>query len=426
MLKLWLSLLFLSFTLQSEESAQQKVITTKGLVAFWDFETKKDGVWTSFYDAAATDRIYPVHLSQIGDHQTYSEASWPYLEDEAKLLVDKTGPFGHAVRFNQGHVYGQVLRRDFDRTALDLSGKKAHTLMAWIKFVGRRHLIAGIWDEGGWDKYAGGRQIALFGGLFGRKGVIAHISATGAASFPQSMKNGSQYARLRALDGADFENETWVCTAMSYDPDRNEVKAYLNGVMTPLDLVDTIAKDALGDKASAAANPFYFESPIYAPTSFLIKYHGYDLKLDTVLEHSLVLDFDAGELSYQRILKDDAEPKLTYRLFFDIIRTGKSLFENPLLIDVSKDMNMKLPESSQPMTGDVIKTSLMVYENQQWRVLGKEIEKPLMEGAPFTFGRALGLGSEEKHHGSCLYVDGVAVFNRVLNETELKKLAFVQ
>ena len=56
--------------------------------------------------------------------------------------------------------------------------------MAWVKFVGKRHLVAGIWDEGGWDKDGGRRPIALFGGLFGSKGVIGHISATGAASYP--------------------------------------------------------------------------------------------------------------------------------------------------------------------------------------------------------------------------------------------------
>jgi len=48
----------------------------------------------------------------------------------------------------------------------------------------------------------------------------------------------------------------------------------------------------------------------------------------------------------------------------------------------------------------------------------------ITEGAPFTFGRALGLGLDVLEDGSQLFVDGVAVFNRVLSENELKSLCF--
>ncbi len=43
---------------------------------------------------------------------------------------------------------------------------------------------------------------------------------------------------------------------------------------------------------------------------------------------------------------------------------------------------------------------------------------------PFAFGRALGLGTEPIDDGTQLYIDGVAVFNRVLSKDELKELAF--
>jgi len=48
----------------------------------------------------------------------------------------------------------------------------------------------------------------------------------------------------------------------------------------------------------------------------------------------------------------------------------------------------------------------------------------IQEGVPFRFGRALGLGSEEIEHGSQLFIDGVAVFNRVLAENELQRMSF--
>lgn len=99
--------------------------------------------------------------------------------------------------------------------------------------MGKRHLVAGIWDEGGWDKYGGRRQIALFGGLFGSKGIIGHISATGASSYPQSTASGSQYARCRAIDGRAFENGEWVAMAMTFDPSTKTVTVYCDGEATP-------------------------------------------------------------------------------------------------------------------------------------------------------------------------------------------------
>ena len=59
-----------------------------------------------------------------------------------------------------------------------------------------------------------------------------------------------------------------------------------------------------------------------------------------------------------------------------------------------------------------------------WSKVGTKISRMITEGAPFTFGRALGLGLDVLEDGSQLFVDGVAVFNRVLSENELKSLCF--
>ena len=222
---------------------KEAVLQTRGLVAFWDFEHNIDGVWTSRDNRPPQHQSFPLYLRQIGDNQNYSPAQWPYQEPEAEIIFDSSGPFGQAVRFNQGHIYGAVPRAAFDGTLLDIHGQQAFTMLAWVKFVGERHMVAGIWDEGGWHKYAGRRQVALFAGLFRQKGVIAHVSSTGAASFPQSTIDGSQYARLRAIDGQAFEDEQWVMMGMSYNPNKNEVKAYLDGQMTPLTLADPVVQD---------------------------------------------------------------------------------------------------------------------------------------------------------------------------------------
>lgn len=183
-----------------------QVTQTKGLIAFWDFAEMCDGTWTSRYDREIVNRGYPVVLRRIGDSKSYTPHNWPYSDEQSKLVVDSSGPFGHAVRFNKGYIFAEVPRKDFDQSPLDIHGHQPFTIIAWVKFIGRRHLVAGIWDEGGWNKYGGRRQFALFGGLFDSKGAIGHISATGAASYPQSIISGAQYARCRAIDGKDFED----------------------------------------------------------------------------------------------------------------------------------------------------------------------------------------------------------------------------
>ena len=144
-----------------------EVAKTKGLVAFWDFSLMQDGRWASYHDENVVRRAFPVSLRRIGDPKSYTPGDWPYTDEKSKLMFDASGPFGHAVRFNQGYIFAEVARSEFDKSPLDIHGRQPFTLSAWTKFVGQRHLVAGIWDEGGWDKYGGRRQIALFGGLFG-------------------------------------------------------------------------------------------------------------------------------------------------------------------------------------------------------------------------------------------------------------------
>ncbi|MBN1550649.1 hypothetical protein JW979_04230 [bacterium] len=110
-------------------------------------------------------------------------------------------------------------RAQFEHTPLNIYGRNPFTMIAWVKFYGQRHMATGIWDEGGWNKYSGRRQVALFAGLFNEDGITAHISATGAASYPQSTASGSQYARERAIDGKAFVNNDWIMMVMTYDPD---------------------------------------------------------------------------------------------------------------------------------------------------------------------------------------------------------------
>lgn len=417
---------FLSVPFLVSASETERIATvakTPGLIAFWDFILTKDGSWVSHHDPQVIDRGYPVVLRQIGDPKAYTPSDWPHQAGESRFVISDGGPFGKAVRFNQGHVFAEVPRAAFDGTPLDLHGSKPFTLLAWTRFVGKRHLVAGVWDEGGWDRYQGRRQYALFGGLFGSQGVIAHVSATGAASFPQSQEKGSQYARLKAIDGGSFANDQWVCMGMSFDPVRGEVNAYLNGVRTPRTYADSVMQDVTGTKGPEAINPAPFPWPLFGPRVFLFKFNGYHRKDGGVGEHALHIDLDAGTLRYAQI---GAPPEnVRFRCLVDVRRAGASLLAKPLEVSVAAGETMTTTDLKQARLGDVVTATLWRAEGSgEWQQVGTAVSRTLTEGAPFTFGRALGLGAEERSHGSQLEISGVAVFNRVLSIEELRSLAF--
>ncbi|MBT5873255.1 MAG: hypothetical protein HOH43_07530, partial [Candidatus Latescibacteria bacterium] len=343
----------------------------------------------------------------------------------SKVLFDHDGPFGNAIRFNQGYIYGAVEREDFDETLLDIRGRRPFTMIAWAKFVDRRHLVAGIWDEGGWDKYDGRRQVALFAGLFGQKGAIAHITSTGSACYPQSTINGSQYARCRAIDGQPFENGEWVALAMTFDPERGEVGAYLNGTMTPLFLNDPVAQNVFQHRNRQAVNPYRFTLPIFSPRAFVLKFNGYNLEKSGISEHRLSIDLDKRRISYEQDKPSDVDTE-TFRVFFDILRTGASILPKPVKIDSDHDRTAIIPTDSDVRLNDEILTSLEIRRGRKWEQVGAAVRRKIRVGAPFTFGRALGLGAEKINEGSHLFLDGVAVFNRVMKQEELKTLSFTR
>jgi hypothetical protein len=297
-------------------------------------------------------------------------------------------------------------------------------MIAWTKFFGKRHMISGIWDEGGWDKYGGRRQVALFAGLFGQKGAIMHISATGAASYPQSEAPGSQYARVRAIDGQPFENNQWVSVATTFDPNGGALIIYLNGVATPLKMTDPVAQDIYKYREVQNANPFHFDLPIYSSRAFVLKYNGYRSSESGVSEHRLLVDLNKGKFRYERD-ETGSNVEKDIRVHFDMERKGVSILRNSVEVEVSNGTEADIDSRQEFILGDEVITRLEMRQGGQWRSIGSELRYRLQEGAPFTFGRALGLGSEELDHGSQLYLDGVAVYDRVLSLDEIQRLSFI-
>lgn len=409
----------------SEPEQQERVMQvaqTEGLIAFWDFKLMHEGKWSSYHDENVVQHGYPAVLRRIGDPKSYSPEKWPYEDGASKLKFDSSGPFGHAARFNQGYVFAEVPRDAFDLTPLDIRRRQPFTMIGWVKFVGKRHLVAGIWDEGGWDKYGGRRQVALFGGLFGSQGVIGHISTTGASSYPQSTISGSQYARCRAIDGRGFENGQWVSVAMTFDPASGVATAYCDGVATPTLITDPVANDVFQYEQPVASNPSDFPWPIYSPRAFVLKFNGYNVRSTGVYEHWLHVDAEKGIVTYDRSCKDTAQIEEDFRVRFDVHRQDKSRLGEQSVFEATAKKTIALDVKLQ--SGDEIITSLEVRQDDGWQRVGTEIHYQLRDGAPFTFGRALGLGNEPIEHGTQIHIDGVAVFARVLSQDELKQLSF--
>lgn len=416
------------FALTPEE-AKKKVAAMPGLVAFWDFEYTEGETWSSRFDPRVVDRGFPVYLRRLDDPHRYSPENWPYQQDErSQLMYDTSGPFGRALRCNRGYVFAEVPREEFDQTPLDIHGRTPLTLVAWVKFSGDRHFVAGIWDEGDWGKYSGRRQFALFGGLFGSQGVIAHISATGAASFPQSTAPGSQYARMRAVDGAAFPNGRWVCMAMTFDPHSQTVTAYRNGRATPHVLPDPVILSVYGDAAPREANPFPFTWPIYSPRSFILKFNGYNYTESGVYEHWLEVDLENRRITYGRN-PPRSQSGTKYRVTINLFRDGRQILPRPVSVPVEPGSSFPLPDEFNWQWGDELEAAL--YESKaeadhSAQPVGTPARRAILFGAPFTFGRALGLGGIRLDKGTQVWIDGVAVFNRVLSPSELEAIAFTR
>ena len=96
-----------------------------GLVAFWHFGRSGGTAWRSCYDRTVMDRALSILLRRIGDERSYAPADWPYDDANGRLQFDRGGPFGHAVRFNGGYIFGAVEREPFDGTLLELHGNAA-------------------------------------------------------------------------------------------------------------------------------------------------------------------------------------------------------------------------------------------------------------------------------------------------------------
>jgi hypothetical protein len=173
-----------------------------------------------------------------------------------------------------------------------------------------------------------------------------------------------------------------------------------------------------------SANPYYFPWPVYSPRHFVLKFNGYDVASSGVYEHWLEVDTVHGRVTYGRSTSNPGSVKRDFRVAVDVRRAGKSLLESSVVFPATPDRTVELPLKDGIQPGDEVVTSLAQYAGETWLPVGEQVRYTVRQGAPFTFGRALGLGQDRLGHGTQLALDGVAVFNRVLSTEELQRLSF--
>lgn len=396
----------------------------EGLIAFWNFDKlNNSGVFTAYSNIEAiSENPFPLYLrSRKKPNEMYSTKTWPY----ESVFQDSTGPFGNAIKIDRGYTYATCVRSDFENTPLNIYGKQPFTLITWIKFFGTsRHHIVGIWEEGENNenkRYNGKRQFALFWlNKFPNK-VFGHISATGAASFPQSNASGSIYARIRAVNGTQLENGKWYAIALTYDGEK--ATCFVNGDATNYyyeDGVENVEEDVYGDAFNPLTNPKDFTWGVYEPRNFIVKFNGYSIKTGSFYEQFVCVDLlnENPSITYGFKAPDSLSHGSNYHVSYHFERNGDTITGSSGSFKISYDGNGRssINSSLKIQAGDILNVSLF---NGDKRV-GTEIKRTIEDGAPFS----LGWIQSKIVNGNQGYYDGVAVFNRVLNEKEIHELSF--
>ena len=409
----------------------QRIKNAPGLIAFWDFRNIQlfNGreALASYYDSTALTTSIPLFLRRLTDNRYYSLRDWPYLD--SPIQYDTTGPLGSGLFLDRGYVFAEAPRIYFDQTPLNINGHTSFSMIVWIKFNGQRHCIAGIWNEGTWEKYSGTRQYAMFGGLFeAPQSVLFHISATGSASYPQSQIEGSQYARDRSIEPRNVPDHEWHALGVTYNHHTGQLTSYLDGFVTQSYFTDAVANSVYAFKATQQSNPAQFQLPIFHPRAFILKFAEYNPT--TEKEHWLHIDLINERATYGKVLSGN-DIKSNYKVTIDVLRGAKSIFENgPIEMYVSDgDETITLP-LIEYQNGDILVAQVFQKDKQGnfTRPLagdGVATQKVISEGAPFTVGRAQGSELSKLSSGTSAWYDGIAIFNRELSSHEMKQLSFI-
>jgi len=233
-------IIFCTLALQAKTSSKsdkqlvKKVISTKGLIAFWDFKEKEGQA-----------------------REATGTANYTLKEMDGTVPRIKEGPLsGFSAKFGN-KAYLSLPNEQTGK--LNIYGEdKGVTVVGWVKWTGEQTgFVAGMWNE---YKDGGQRQYGLFISLpyyNGKNQVCGHISSTGRPTppFPFSI----DYAASKQEVAANI----WVCAAFTYDG--KYIRSFLNGQFEAREpeLIDhTKGFDGYPDGLTQSKNPYLFPGGI--------------------------------------------------------------------------------------------------------------------------------------------------------------------
>lgn len=257
---------------QFKTNSMQQLLTTKGLVALWDFKEEEGQ-----------------------PRRALGVAEFPLIEQNGTLPRISEGPLsGYSTLFGN-KAYLSLPNAELGK--LNIYGKnQGVTVMAWVKWTGEQTgFVGGIWNE---YQDGGKRQYGLFVSLphyNGRNQVCGHISLTGKPTppFPYSIDYSASAQTVPA-------NE-WCCVAFTYDG--THIRSYFNGAFearTPEQIEHTKGFDGYPDGLTHSKNPYYFPEGIGS--------NGSDFTVGAVLLKAGMGNFFKGQIGglaiFDRALSD--------------------------------------------------------------------------------------------------------------------------
>ena len=268
-----------SFSAFGQESKKTtKILSTRGLVAVWDFSEE------------------PGQSRKSLDKNAYA-----LKEMNGSIARISDGPLsGYSAEFN-GNGYLSLAHEETG--SLNIYGKKqAITVVAWIKWTGEQTgFIGGMWNE---YQDGGKRQYGLFVSLphyNGKNQVCGHISQTGKPTppFPYSIDYSASAQEV-------YPNQ-WACIAFTYDG--KYIRSFLNGIFQkrePELIQNTKGFEGYPNGLVQSKNPYYF--PYY------IGNNGSDFTVGAVLLKRGMGNFFKGQIGglavFNRALKESELKRL--------------------------------------------------------------------------------------------------------------------
>jgi hypothetical protein len=399
------SLILLSASGQPPSSEYNRrvhaVTRTPGFVALWDFVKMREGRFAAHQpDGDSTDLL----LDASNYVRDYWSEGRPAGYGDFPMLG--RGPFGQAVQFRQesDQDFRPVLlvpRARFHGSRLDVKGPgRSVSMVAWVIHETGNHAIAGIWHEGTDLRQAAGparkvergrRQYALFAGLAANAGGSAvHVSENGGASF------GDKYARNLAVTpellpavAADAPpgvlDKAWTAVGFVFDNRANTVTAYINGAATEYWIDDPArhpffqwpAKAWL--QAQAHGDPAFHSDQFYQPPES--KPRSRKVVSETSTQRVELQRFPFTRVRVTLVREAPGKPWTVSTRELAALRVNPFYFPHDLF--------------TPPSASD---------------------------GGPFTIGRVI---HSSRSVGFTGYIGGVAVFDRALARSQMRKLAAI-